>query len=49
MAWIWQQWDDKVYTKGFLTGKKEAVEHWLEKEQIELNPANKRKLLDPAL
>jgi type I restriction enzyme M protein len=46
MEWIWQQWGEKVYTKGFLTGQKETVEHWLDKEQIELSPANKKKLLD---
>lgn len=48
MEWIWQQWDAKVYEKGFLTTQKEAIEHWLEKEQIEITPANKKKLLDTA-
>jgi type I restriction enzyme M protein len=47
MEWIWQQWGDKVYEKGFLATQKEAIEHWLEKEQIEIAPANKKKLLDP--
>ena len=46
MEWIWQQWGAKVYEKGFLTTQKEAIEHWLEKEQIEITPANKKKLLD---
>lgn len=46
MEWIWQQWGSKVYEKGFLTTQKEAIEHWLEKEQIEITPANKKKLLD---
>ncbi|MBE2285281.1 MAG: SAM-dependent DNA methyltransferase [Prosthecobacter sp.] len=46
MEWIWQQWGGKVYEKGFLTTQKEAIEHWLEKEQIEITPANKKKLLD---
>lgn len=48
MEWIWQQWGGKVYEKGFLTTQKEAIEHWLEKEQIEVTPANKKKLLDTA-
>jgi type I restriction enzyme M protein len=48
MEWIWQQWGQKVYEKGFLTTQKEAVEHWLEKEQLETSPANKKKLLDTA-
>lgn len=48
MEWIWQQWGAKVYEKGFLTTQKDAIEHWLEKEQIEITPANKKKLLDTA-
>lgn len=48
MEWIWQQWGGKVYEKGFLATQKEAIEHWLEKEQIEITPANKKKLLDTA-
>ena len=48
MEWMWQQWGPKVYEKGFLLGKKEAVEHWLEKEMIEISPTNKKKLLDAA-
>jgi len=48
MEWIWQQWGAKVYEKGFLTTQKEAIEQWLEKEQIEITPANKKKLLDTA-
>jgi type I restriction enzyme M protein len=48
MEWMWQQWGQKVYDKGFLTTQKEAVEHWLEKEQLETSPANKKKLLDTA-
>ncbi len=46
MEWIWQQWGENVYEKGFLTTQKEAIEHWLEKEQIEITPANKKKLLE---
>jgi len=48
MEWIWQQWGAQVYEKGFLTTQKEAIEHWLEKEQIEISPANKKKVLDTA-
>ena len=48
MEWIWQQWGAKVYEKGFLSTQKDAIEHWLEKEQIEITPANKKKLLDTA-
>ena len=46
MEWVWQQWGDKVYEKGFLAGQKEALDHWLEKEQLDTSPANKKKLLD---
>jgi type I restriction enzyme M protein len=49
MKWIWQQWGDKIYEETFLTGKKETIEQWLEKEQIEITPANRKKLLDTAL
>lgn len=49
MEWAWQQWGELVYEKGFLPGKSEAIEHWLEKEQIEITPANKKKLLNSAL
>jgi type I restriction enzyme M protein len=48
MEWMWQQWGEKVYEKGFLAAQKEALDHWLEKEQLETSPANKKKLLDPA-
>jgi type I restriction enzyme M protein len=46
MEWMWQQWGAKVYDKGFLATQKETLEHWLEKEQLETSPANKKKLLD---
>jgi type I restriction enzyme M protein len=49
MEWIFAQWGDAVYQKGFLAGKKDAVQRWLEQEQIELTAANLKKLLDPAL
>jgi type I restriction enzyme M protein len=49
MEWMWQQWGAKVYDKGFLATQKEALEHWLEKEQLETSPANKKKLLDTTL
>ncbi|MEI6716041.1 MAG: N-6 DNA methylase [Verrucomicrobiota bacterium] len=48
MEWIWKQWGERVYDKGFLTAQKESIEHWLEKEKIEITPANKKKLLDTA-
>lgn len=49
MGWIFSQWADDVYKKDFLAGKKEAVQRWLDHEQIELTGANLRKLLDPKL
>ena len=49
MDWMWAQWGERVYEKAFLASQKEAVEHWLEKEQIEATPVNKRKLLDSAM
>jgi len=48
MEWMWQQWGAKVYDKAFLATQKETLEHWLEKEQLETSPANKKKLLDTA-
>jgi type I restriction enzyme M protein len=48
MEWMWQQWGEKVYEKGFLATQKEAIDHWLEKEQLDTSPANKKKLLDIA-
>lgn len=48
MEWMWQQWGEQVYEKGFLAAQKEALDHWLEKEQLETSPANKKKLLDTA-
>lgn len=49
MEWIFAQWGEAVYQKDFLPGKKEAVQRWLESEQIELTSANLKKLLDPKL
>ncbi len=49
MEWIFSQWGEDVYQKDFLTGKKEAVQRWLDHEQIELTGANLKKLLDPKL
>lgn len=49
MEWMWQQWGAKVYEKGFLAAQKETLEHWLENEQLETSPANKKKLLDTTL
>lgn len=48
MEWMWEQWGEKVYEKGFLAKQKDNLDHWLEKEQLETSPANKKKLLDPA-
>jgi len=49
MQWMFQQWGEKVYEKGFLTAKqqKDALEDWLEKEEIDRKSADKKKLLDP--
>jgi type I restriction enzyme M protein len=49
MEWIYSQWGEDVYKKDFLVGKKEAVQRWLDHEQIELTGANLKKLLDPKL
>ena len=49
MEWIHSQWGDAVVEKDFLAGKKDAIQRWLDQEQIELKPANLKKLLDPKL
>jgi type I restriction enzyme M protein len=50
MDWIFSQWGEDVYNnKDFLAGKKDAVQRWLDHEQIELTGANLKKLLDPKL
>jgi type I restriction enzyme M protein len=49
MEWIFSQWGEDVYKKDFLAGKKDAVQRWLDHEQIELTGANLKKLLDPKL
>lgn len=50
MEWIFSQWGEDVYNKkDFLAGKKDAVQRWLDHEQIELTGANLKKLLDPKL
>ena len=49
MEWIFSQWGEDVYQKGFLAGKKEAIQRWLDHEQIELKGASLKKLLDPKL
>jgi type I restriction enzyme M protein len=46
MEWAYSQWGEAVYGIGFLAGKKEAVQRWLDHEQIELTSANLKKLLD---
>ncbi len=49
MQWIYQQWGDQVYESGFLSAKeqKDALDDWLEKEEIDRKAADKKKLLDP--
>ena len=49
MEWIFSQWGADVYKKDILAGKKDAVQRWLDHEQIELTGANLKKLLDPKL
>jgi type I restriction enzyme M protein len=49
MEWIFSQWGAAVYQKDFLAGKKDAVQRWLDHEQIELTGANLKKLLDSKL
>jgi type I restriction enzyme M protein len=49
MEWIFSQWGEEVYKKDFLAGKKDAVQRWLDHEQIELTGANLKKLLDPKI
>lgn len=49
MEWIYAEWGDDVYQNDFLLGKKDAVQRWLDQEQIELNAANLKKLLDAKL
>ncbi len=49
MEWIHSEWGNAVYKKGFLAGKKEAIQRWLNHEQIELKGAALKKLLDPKL
>jgi type I restriction enzyme M protein len=49
MQWIYQQWGEQVYEPGFLSAKeqKDALDDWLEKEEIDRKTADKKKLLDP--
>ena len=49
MEWMFSQWGADVYKKDILAGKKDAVQRWLDHEQIELTGANLKKLLDPKL
>ncbi len=49
MEWIYSQWGEEVYGKSFLAGKKDAIQRWLDSEQIELKSAALKKLLDPKL
>ena len=49
MQWVYQQWGDQVYEAGFLKAKeqKDALDEWLEKEEIDRKGSDKKKLLDP--
>ncbi len=48
MQWMFEQWGDQVYNPGFLSAKaqKDALDDWLDKEEIDRKAADKRKLLD---
>ena len=46
MEWMYAEWGDSVYETGFLKDKKEALEDWLEAEQIDRKAGDKKKLLD---
>jgi type I restriction enzyme M protein len=49
MQWMFEQWSEQVYEPGFLSAKeqKDALDDWLEKEEIDRKAADKKKLLDP--
>ena len=48
MEWMYGQWGEQIYESGFLKAKerKEALDEWLEKEEIDRKAADKKKLLD---
>ncbi len=48
MQWMYAQWGDSVYERGFLSDKarRTALDDWLEREQIDRRAADKKKLLD---
>ena len=45
MGWVWEKYGDAVYAD--LVGHREAIEDYLEREEIALSPKNRKKLLDP--
>ncbi len=49
MEWMYEKWGDQVYEPGFLTAKaqKDALEDWLEHEEIDRKASDKKKLLNP--
>ncbi|MDP0490944.1 MAG: class I SAM-dependent DNA methyltransferase [Verrucomicrobiota bacterium JB023] len=48
MQWMFEQWGEQVYEPDFLSAKeqKDALDDWLEKEEIDRKAADKKKLLD---
>ena len=47
MQWMLGEWGESIYAAGFLKDKKDALDDWLEAEQIDRKAADKKKLLDP--
>lgn len=48
MGWMFEQWGEQIYETGFLSAKerKDALDDWLEQEEIDRKTADKKKLLD---
>lgn len=48
MQWMFAQWGEQVYEPGFLAAKeqKDALDDWLEEEEIDRKASDKKKLLD---
>lgn len=48
MQWMFEQWGEQVYAPGFLSAKeqKDALDDWLEQEEIDRKAADKKKLID---
>ncbi|QEE37234.1 SAM-dependent DNA methyltransferase [Octadecabacter sp. SW4] len=45
MAWVWDRYGEDVYTD--LKSHREAIEDYIEREEITLTPKNRKALLDP--